>query len=37
MRGLRAAVEFGLPVHQDLNGPQMKADWSLTAGVRYMF
>jgi hypothetical protein len=37
MQGLRAAIEFGLPVHQDLNGPQMEADWSLTAGVRYMF
>ena len=36
-RGLRAAIEIGLPVHQDLNGPQMEADWMLTVGVKYMF
>ena len=36
-RGMRLGVEFGLPVYQDLNGPQMEADWTLTAGVRYMF
>ncbi len=36
-RGLRAAIEFALPIHQDLNGPQMEVDWTLTAGVRYMF
>ena len=35
-RGLRFGVELGLPVHQDLNGPQMEADWNLTAAVRYM-
>lgn len=36
-RGLRSAIELSLPVHQDLNGPQMKADWTLAAGVKYMF
>jgi len=36
-RGLRLSVEFGLPVYQDLNGPQMEADWTLTGGVKYMF
>ncbi len=35
--GLRLGVEFGLPVYQDLNGPQNEADWTLTAGVKYMF
>ncbi len=36
-RGLRAAIEIGLPVHQDLNGPQMETDWMLAMGVKYMF
>jgi hypothetical protein len=36
-RGLRAAIELGLPVYQDLNGPQMEADWTLNAGARIMF
>jgi hypothetical protein len=36
-RGVRAAVEYGLPVYQHLNGPQMEADWTLNAGVRIMF
>ncbi len=36
-RGVRAAIEIGLPVYQNLNGPQMEADWILNAGVRIMF
>jgi len=36
-RGLRLGVELGLPVDQDLNGPQLESDWTLTAGVKYMF
>jgi len=36
-RGWRGAVEFGVPVDQDLDGPQMEADWFVTAGLRYMF
>jgi len=36
-RGLRVAIEIGLPVHQDLNGPQMETTWMLTMGVKYMF
>ena len=35
-RGLRFNAELGVPVEQDLNGPQMEADWNLTAVVRYM-
>jgi hypothetical protein len=37
LEGLRGGFEFGLPVYQDLNGPQLETDWTLTAGVRYMF
>jgi hypothetical protein len=36
-RGVRAAIEIGLPVYQNLNGPQMEADWIQNAGVRIMF
>lgn len=36
-KGVRAALELLLPVHQDLNGPQMEADWVLTAGAKLMF
>ncbi|MDH3283004.1 MAG: transporter, partial [Gammaproteobacteria bacterium] len=36
-RGARLALEFILPVYQDLNGPQMEADWAVTAGAKYMF
>lgn len=35
-RGLRFGAELGIPLEQDLNGPQMEADWNLTAVVRYM-
>ena len=32
LAGHRVGVELGVPVYQDLNGPQMTADWSLTFG-----
>lgn len=35
-RGLRFGAELTVPVRQDLNGPQMEADWSLTASLKYM-
>ncbi len=35
-RGLRFGGELGIPIYQDLNGPQMEADWSFTAVLRYM-
>ncbi len=35
-RGLRFGAELGIPLEQDLNGPQMEADWNLRATVRYM-
>ena len=37
LRGLRAAIEFGLPAYQDLNGPQLENGWTLNAAVRMMF
>ncbi len=35
--GHRLALELGAPVYQDLDGPQMETDWSLTAGYQYAF
>lgn len=32
--GLRFGIELGVPVMQDLNGPQMERDWSLTVGLQ---
>ncbi|MEQ8745468.1 hypothetical protein [Pyruvatibacter sp.] len=37
IRGHRLAIEANVPVMQDLNGPQMKRDWSLMAGWQYAF
>jgi len=37
IRGQRLALEFGAPITQDLNGPQMQRDWSLTLGWQYAF
>ncbi|NND54821.1 MAG: transporter, partial [Gammaproteobacteria bacterium] len=36
-RGHRLALEYGKPVSQDLNGPQMKLDSVFTAGWQYAF
>jgi len=36
-RGHRLAVEVGLPVHRDLNGPQMETDLTLTLGWQKAF
>ena len=33
----RLAIEIGFPVHQDLDGPQMKSDWSLMVGLQVSF
>lgn len=35
LAGHRIAVEAGVPVHQDLNGPQMETDWLVTAGYQF--
>lgn len=33
----RLAVEFGIPLYQDLDGPQMETDWVLTVGWQKSF
>ena len=33
--GHRLGVELGIPLHQDLDGPQMKADYRLMVGWQY--
>ena len=37
IKGHRLGVEFNVPVYQDLNGPQMETDWSLTVGWQKAF
>ena len=37
MRGHRLAFEAGIPLHRDLNGPQMETDLTITAGWQYAF
>lgn len=36
-RGQRLAAEFGVPIHQNLNGPQLETDWLFTLGYQYSF
>ncbi|WP_265570209.1 transporter [Sphingomicrobium nitratireducens] len=36
-RGHRLAAEVGFPIVQDLNGPQMERDWTLTLGWQKSF
>jgi hypothetical protein len=37
LAGHRLAVEAGLPLRRDLNGPQMETDWTATVGWQYAF
>jgi len=37
MRSQRLALEIGLPIEQDLNGPQMETDTRFVAGWQYAF
>ena len=37
LAGQRLAVELGLPLQRNLNGPQMETDWTITAGWQYAF
>ncbi len=37
LRGHRFAMEFGMPVYQNLNGPQMERDWTFVAGWQKAF
>ncbi len=33
--GVRLALEWLTPLHQDLDGPQLETDWQLVAGLQY--
>ena len=35
LQGTRLSVEAGLPAYQRLDGPQLRSDWRLTAGLQY--
>jgi len=35
--GHRLALELNIPIHQDLDGPQLETDWQLTAGYQWSF
>ncbi len=37
LAGMRLGMELAVPVYQELNGPQMAADWSFSIGGEYMF
>jgi hypothetical protein len=37
LRGWRLGIEGGVPIVQDLNGPQMPTDYTLTVGVQKSF
>ena len=37
LRGHRISIEAGVPVYQDLNGPQLETDWTLTVGYQFAF
>lgn len=36
-QNFRAALEFGLPVAQSLDGPQLQTEWTITVGLQYAF
>ena len=37
MQGNRIALDVGIPIMQDLNGPQMETDLFVTAGLQMAF
>ena len=37
LRGHRLAIEAGIPIYQDLNGPQMETDLVITGGWQFAF
>ena len=37
LKGNRLAVEFGLPIYQYLDGPQLETDYRLMAGWQFAF
>lgn len=36
-KGNSFGLELGVPVHQNLDGPQLKRDWTLSAGWQWVF
>jgi len=36
-KGVRLSLEGGVPLHQNLNGPQMKEDYTISAGIQFAF
>lgn len=37
LKGNRLGIEGGIPIYQDLDGPQLETDWLIWAGWQYMF
>ena len=37
LEGTNIAAEFTAPLHQDLNGPQLKREYAFTLGLQYSF
>ena len=37
LKGLRLAIEGGVPAYQNLDGPQLGTNWILTTGIQYSF
>lgn len=37
LAGQRLGVEVGIPVYQDLDGPQLERDWTFTAGWQWVY
>ena len=35
--GLRLALEVGAPIYEDLDGPQLETDWTVTLALQYAF
>jgi hypothetical protein len=37
LKGQRIAIEFSIPVHQRLDGPQLERDWSVKTGWQWVY
>ena len=37
IKGGRVAIEFGIPVYQRLDGPQLERDWNLKMGWQWVY
>ena len=37
LKGLRGAIEGGIPAYQHLDGPQLEMDWSLSFTLEWIF